>query len=294
MSHWEGKSKGTPLGYRIFISICRHLGLRPAYGLLRFVAAYYWLFSWRSSREIFSYFRNRLEYPWYEALVAVYRNYYAFGQTLLDRIVVMAGLPNRFTYTFDGEEYLHEMVRQGRGGILLGAHVGNWEAAGHLLQRLKTQVNIVMYDNEHRRIKQYLDQVIGARTFNIIVIDQDLTHAYKISEALSRNELICLLADRFLPGNKTTPRTFLGAPAEFPTGPFLLASGCRVPVSIVFAFKENDSHYHFYGSSLLSRGEQADRVTFAGQLMDIFVDELEQKINMYPAQWFNYHKFWSN
>lgn len=33
---WEGKSKGTVLGYKIFIFFIRKLGVRAAYGLLFF------------------------------------------------------------------------------------------------------------------------------------------------------------------------------------------------------------------------------------------------------------------
>lgn len=42
MAKWEGKSKGTVLGHKIFVFILNHLGLRePAYIVLRFVALYY-------------------------------------------------------------------------------------------------------------------------------------------------------------------------------------------------------------------------------------------------------------
>ena len=49
---WQGKSKGTRLGYRIFVGILRKAGVQPAYFLLRFVAGYYFLFSWKSSGHI--------------------------------------------------------------------------------------------------------------------------------------------------------------------------------------------------------------------------------------------------
>ena len=33
-----------------------------------------------------------------KSVLSIYRNYYIFGQTLLDKIVVMAGIDNKFTY----------------------------------------------------------------------------------------------------------------------------------------------------------------------------------------------------
>jgi len=292
MPQWQGKSKGTPLGYRIFVFIIKALGVNVAYLVLRFVALYYFLFSWNSTGHIYRYFRERHRYGIVKSVLKIYQNYYVFGQTLLDKVIVMAGIENKFTYDFDGEENLRDIVRGGKGGILLSGHVGNWEAAGHLLKRLNTRINVVMYDGEHQQIKEYLERVTGGHKLNIILIKKDISHVYAMGEALQKNELICLHADRFMEGNKTKLCTLLGEEAQFPVGPFLLAASFRVPVSVVFAFKETKSHYHFFGSSLLRRTEDESKEDFISRLTTTFVADLEQKIKMYPEQWFNYYNFW--
>jgi predicted LPLAT superfamily acyltransferase len=204
----------------------------------------------------------------------------------------MAGIDNKFTYDFDGEENLREIVRGGKGGILLSAHVGNWEAAGHLLKRLNTRINVVMFDGEHQQIKEYLERVTGGHKLNIIPIRQDMSHVYAMGDALQKNELICLHADRFLEGNKIKRIRLLGDDAPFPVGPFLLAASFKVPVSIVFAFKESNTHYHFFGSDILARQDDELKDQFITRLTTTFVNELEQKVRMYPEQWFNYYNFW--
>ena len=207
-------------------------------------------------------------------------------------MIVMAGIENNFTYDFDGEENLRRIIQGGKGGILLSAHVGNWEAAGHLLQRLNTRINVVMYDGEHQSIKEYLEQLTHGRNLNVITIRDDLSHVYAIGEALQKNELICLHADRFLEGNKTTIKKFMKGEAMFPEGPFALAAAFQVPVSIVFAFKETAKHYHFFGSPLMQRQDHASKQVFIQDLMSSFVEQLEEKIKIYPDQWFNYYNFW--
>jgi predicted LPLAT superfamily acyltransferase len=124
------------------------------------------------------------------------------------------------------------------------------------------------------------------------VIKQDISHVYKISEALQKNELVCIHADRFMDGNKTVLKTFLRGQAKFPEGPFALAAAFQVPVSFVFAFKERITHYHFYGSSLKQRADHESKRDFTSRLLSSFVEELEEKIKMYPDQWFNYYNFW--
>jgi predicted LPLAT superfamily acyltransferase len=292
MPQWQGKSKGTPLGYRIFVFIIRALGVNVAYLVLRFVSFYYFLFSWNSTGHIYRYFHKRHKYSVLKSILKIYQNYYVFGQTLLDKVIVMAGIENKFTYDFDGEENLRGIVKGGKGGILLSGHVGNWEAAGHLLKRLNTRINVVMFDGEHQQIKEYLERVTGGHKLNIILIKEDISHVYAMGEALQKNELICLHADRFLQGNKTKLSPLLGEDAQFPVGPFLLAASFRVPVSIVFAFKETKSHYHFFGSPILTRNEDESKDDFISRLTSTFVQDLEQKIKMYPEQWFNYYNFW--
>jgi predicted LPLAT superfamily acyltransferase len=294
MPQWQGKSKGTPLGYKIFVFVLRKLGVIPAYALLRFVSFYYFLFSWTTSQAIYDYFRRRLGYSPLKAWLKIYGNYYVLGQTLIDKIMVMASIPNRFTFVFDGEENLHNMVAEGKGGILLSAHIGSWEAAGHLLHRLKARINVVMFDGEHQHIKKYMKKVTGGPNFNVIVIKNDMSHVYAIGDALAKNELVCLHADRFLPGNKTITRSLLGSDAELPEGPFAMAAAFNVPVSVVFGFKESTYHYHLFGSKPVQRREDESKPEFRERLIAGFVAEVEQKIRMYPEQWFNYYKFWKN
>jgi len=294
MPQWEGKSKGNKAGYRIFVFICRKLGVLPAYFILIFVAFYYFLFSYSSSKHIYTYFRKRIGFSPAKSILKIYQNYFLLGQSLLDKVIVMAGIGNKFTYHFDGEENLREIVRRGKGGILISAHVGNWEAAGHLLKRLNTRVNVVMYDGEHQQIKDFLNEVTGGRNFNVIVVRDNISHVYAIGEALQKNELVCLHADRFVGSTKTVSKEFLGAPARFPLGPFALASTFKVPVSFVFAFKESLHHYHFFGSNLFEYDNSISRQQYTENLIDTFVTEVEQKVRKYPEQWFNYYNFWEN
>ena len=263
----------------------------PAYIVLRFVVLYYFFFSFRASKLIFHYFHKKLHYNRLKSLGLLYKNYYRLGQSIIDKVVIMSGIDNKFTYNFDGEENLRNITALNKGGLLLSAHLGNWEIAGHLLKRLETKINVVMYDGEHEQIKKYMEGVTGKRNMNVIVIKEDLSHIYAISEALKNNELVCIHADRFVEGNKTMVGDFLGAPARFPAGPFVLAATFKVPVSFVFAFKETDMHYHLYASGVKEyKGISKDGLM--QQILQEFAAAMEAKAKLYPEQWFNYYNFW--
>ncbi|HTI08541.1 MAG TPA: hypothetical protein VL832_08280 [Puia sp.] len=259
--------------------------------MLRFVAFYYLLFSFRSSKFAFDFFRKKIGYGLGKSLIRIYQNYYLLGQSIIDKVVVMSGIPNKFTFNFDGEDHLREIVALQKGGLLLSAHLGNWEVAGHLLKRLDTRINIVMFDGEHQQIKEYIAAVTGKRNVNVILIKDDLSHIYAISDAFSNNELVCMHADRFIEGNKTLTSKFLGEAARFPMGPFVLAARFKVPVSFVFAMKETPLHYHFFASKIKDYTHSGKEMVMQEMLND-FVGEMESMVKRYPEQWYNYYNFW--
>ncbi len=291
MPSWQGKSKGTTSGYSIFVAVIKKFGVRPAYALLAVVAFYYFLFSFKTSKIIYGFYRKRLHYGRFSSLLKLYRNYYRLGQTLIDKIAIMSGAAVNFTFNFDGEENLREITALQKGGLLLSAHIGNWEIAGYLLKRLNTRINIVMFDGEHQKIKEYLKSVTGETTAKIILIKNDLSHIFEINEALKNNELVCMHADRFVEGNKTIEADFLGSPAKFPLGPFLLAAKFKVPVAFVFALKETMFHYHFFSTEAKDYGAYEKEEAIA-QMLKGFANAMEEKVKTYPEQWFNYYDFW--
>ncbi len=292
MPKWDGQSRGNRLGYSIFVWLLKWGGVRPAYFLLHFVARYYIWFVPKATRPLKDLYRNRLKYDPARSRHLISRNIYLFGQTIIDRVAVMSGLQRSFSVKRTGGHYLNELADNGEGGLLVSAHIGNYELAGHLLQRLDSVINIVMYDGEAEQIKRYLEKVTGPKTFNIIFIKEDMSHVYEMSAALRRNELICIHADRYVAGSRTIVHPFLGAPAHFPLGPFVLASKLKAPVCFVFAVKESKFEYHFYGNP--AKKYEGRGLTGAEQMLEDYVALLEEKVKQYPEQWFNYFDFWEH
>lgn len=291
MSSWEGKSRGNKLGYKIFVFILKYVGIMPAYFVLRFVALYYFLFLPKAYKPIYYYFHHRIGFSKRKSIRKTYQNFYLLGQSILDKMVVMAEIPNKFTFEFDGEQNLIDIKDIQKGGLLLSAHIGNWDIAGYFMKRIKTRINIVIFDGEDEQIKAYLSELITERNVNFIIIKNDFSHIYQISDALSNNELVCMHADRFLEGTKTLTADFLGKEAQFPMGPFVLASKFKVPVSFVFAVKETNYHYHLFASKPKDYSE-LPRNAVIQQMLNDFVSEVENKVKTYPEQWFNYYNFW--
>jgi len=288
MAEWEGKSRCNPLGYKIFVFVLKHLGIFPAYFILVFVAFYYVWFAPKTTPHILHFFQNKIGVSKWKSYFKLYETYFLLGQTLIDRVVVSAKLSKRITSTSNGAENLRNLVADKRGGILLGSHVGNWGIASQFLTNYDQSVNVLIYDVEHEQIKQYLDNVTGGVKFNAIIVKDDLSHIYEIGEALQRNEIVCMTADRYLPEQRTLTAKFFGKDAQFPAGPFQLIKSFKAPYTFVYGFKETLTHYSCYAKQPREVGANVTAQT----ILDDYASDLEMMVKEYPEQWFNFFDFW--
>ncbi len=288
MAKWEGKSKGTVVGYRIFVFFIKKVGIQSAYFILFFVASYYFIFLRRSNRAIAYYFKERLGNSWLKSKKMVFQSYFTFGQTIIDKISITAGMRSKFTYEFDGIHILEKLLSEKKGGVLISAHIGNFEIAEHFFGEidLDFQINLVTTDLEHSTIKNYLESISKKSGIKFIIIKDDLNHIFEINAALARNELVCFTGDRYFEGVKSLSDKLLGEEAKFPAGPFLIASRLKVPVVFVYVMKEPNLHYHLYAreAEVKHRDEKS--------LLKEYITSVESMIKKYPLQWFNYFDFW--
>ncbi|EKY10709.1 lipid A biosynthesis (KDO)2-(lauroyl)-lipid IVA acyltransferase [Capnocytophaga sp. oral taxon 332 str. F0381] len=286
---WQGKSKGTVLGYRIFVFLMRHLGIYAAYSLLIFVAFYYFLTEWQSNRFMFYYFRHRLGYSLAKTIGSLYLSYFTFGQIIIDKIAILAGLEHKFTFDFDGQELLFKLLKEQQGGVLISAHIGNFEIAEPFFRKidLKLQISTITTDMERSVIKEYLEGITERKSLNqYIYVKPDMSHIFEINDVIAHKNIVCFTGDRYFEGGRSLKGRLLGAEATFPAGPFVIASRLKVPVVFVYVMKEKGLHYHLYAR--IAEVKKAD----AESLLEAYTDSMEQMLRKYPLQWFNYFNFW--
>jgi predicted LPLAT superfamily acyltransferase len=123
--------------------------------------------------------------------------------------------------------------------------------------------------------------------------------AIAIKEKLERGEWVAIVGDRIA----VTPQrggdwrviwsSFMGQPAPFPQGPFILASILRCPVVLIYALRQQGAltiHCEpFADPLLLPRGERQQALQ---QAVDRYAQRLEHYALMSPLDWFNFFDFW--
>ncbi len=293
---WSGKTRGGFFGNLFFVIVLRLFGLRATFVPLAPIAAYYLLASPSSVRAISEYFEQlygpipRLRKMW-----LVYKNFYSLGQMLIERIAIIRAANNRYKFTLEGMEHLREATGFGKGVIVLGAHVGNWEAAGHLLQNYNIPINMVGFDREERHIRRLFDTQMSKRAFRFIAADlEGPSAAITIMAALRRGEIVALHGDRLF-GGASAVVPFMGRAARFPIGPYQLAAISGAPLVMAFGARERVGHYRLGAfQALMPPADSTKKAKdeFIAYAVRVYAERLEQLVRQYPFQWYNYFPFW--
>lgn len=289
---WDGKTKGSLWGYRFFVFIIKIFGVRTSYFFCFWVAGYFILFARKQRKGLMSFYQTGLNYSKGKSYRTAAANFYQFGQIIIDRVALKTFRKKIYTHSFNNEKVLREMNENGKGGFLISGHVGNWENAGNLIgERITTNINILMLDAEVEKIKHYVNENTEASKFKLIPLKDDMSHLILIHQALKRNELIALHADRVMEGAKTFTFPFLGGEAKFPAGPFIMASKFKVPVTFVFAIKKGSTHFELSSTDPITGNRDEDSPE---RIAKAYVQRLEEMVRKAPKQWFNFYDYYAS
>jgi predicted LPLAT superfamily acyltransferase len=276
--------------------LIRKAGIGFAYGFLALVAAYFIPCAPRATAAVWFYARKILGYGRLRAVGHLWAHYYRFGQTLIDKIALGAGLGARYRFEFDNYARFLELLDSGSGVVMIGAHVGSWEAGAGFFGDYAARMNIVLYDGEAAAIKRALNSAgaAGHRFKTIALGDDGLESVLKIKNALDAGEYVCFQGDRYMGGNghggfsngsgNTLEAGFMGLPALFPRGPFRVAARMKTPVVFFYAMRERGRAYRFHFVEAESQSERG--------LLDEYLTATERVVRAYPTQWFNFYNFW--
>jgi predicted LPLAT superfamily acyltransferase len=156
-------------------------------------------------------------------------------------------------------------------------------------------VRILLDVQQGARISQVLNALNPALAASIInARGAGPAVALAIKEALDRNSIVALLADRGQPSNPTQTVTFLGHPAPLPTSPWLLAATLKVPVMLAFGLYRGGNRYDLHFEPFAERLaiERSRRAEALAQILQKFADRLAHYARLAPYNWFNFYDFW--
>ena len=193
----------------------------------------------------------------------------------------------------EGTHRLHEAHDAGRGGILLTAHVGNFELGGFLLRKFGFRVAAVYRPDPSPVVERHRIEAREAVGVEGIPVTTSALSFISVRRALEGNALVAMQGDRDVSGTgRRLP--FFGETASFPVGPFRLAAASGAPLLPVFVLVDKDGRYRTIVKPPIpvaeaGRGARDETVTAS---MRVFVGLLEETIRAHPDQWYQFTPFW--
>jgi predicted LPLAT superfamily acyltransferase len=236
------------------------------------------------------------------SLVSIYgrafRQFWEFGVSIVDKVVSWReGIPLE-QFTWEGRDEVKALLAQGQGVIFLGAHVGNIEVIRAFGETRRVVINALMFTGNSPRIRAFLEEINDKSFLRVIDLSaMDPSMVFDLQERLDRGEIVALLGDRATKHSvgRVVEVPFMGRMAQFPEGPWILASLLDAPVYTVFSMRERGNRYRVEFSRLADRISlpRATRKAALQGYISQFASRLEEIVRRYPFQWFNFYPFWT-
>ena len=244
----------------------------------------------RSGKISYSFYRERLHNGVLRSCWLTYRNHCLLSQVVIDKFAMYAG--KSFDVAIEGTDRFKELEQQDAGFVQLSSHIGNYEIAGYTLRSTRKEIHAIVYSFEKESVMNNRNSMFSKTNVSMIALKEDMSHLFEIDEALCRGDIISFPSDRHMEGTRCLEAEFLGKEAQFPQGPFSVATMRGVDVLAVNVMKEGLRKYRIYLTPL-AYDKTASRKEQIRQLCQAYVAELEDKVRRYPTQWFNFFDFWA-
>jgi predicted LPLAT superfamily acyltransferase len=267
----RASERGSRLALRVMAFVAVTFGRRVARWVLHPITLYFVLFARGSRRHSRRYLERALGRP--ARARDLYRHVFTFAAMVLDRVYFARGRLHEFELRAEGMPLMDELIAQGRGALLLGAHLGSFEALHAIAPHF------------------HLDIITIGRSHSTLAV----------RDWLDGGGLVGLLGDRVL--GTEGPRThfielpFLGHPARFSDGPLRLAMLLRQRVVFMAALYRGGRCYDVHLEPLADftqpSTDPAERDNRLREALQAYVQRLEAMCREAPYNWFNFFDFWN-
>ena len=179
---------------------------------------------------------------------------------------------------------------------MVTAHLGNLEVCRALAELgEKVQMNVLVHTKHAAQFNRLLGEAGASHLRLIQVSELDPAVMLQLSERLERGEWLAIAGDRVpLHGGRNVTVDFLGQPAAFPQGPWLLAGLLQCPVNLMHCLKI-DGRYQVILESFADAVQwtRRERDAVIRGWVQRYAERLGERCLNAPQQWFNFYPFWN-
>ena len=283
----------NPISYYAIFSSVRYLPTRLCHWLGELVALIVYAFSRKDRDGLASNLSLALRRPPADPFIRktirqIFKNY---GHYMVD-FFLMPQLPphkiRRFFAEFKGEEILQSALANGKGVILLTAHLGNWEFGSMFLRFRNYPLNVVALAHNTYSTNALINRLRANKAVNVIEVDRSSFSGIEILRRLRNNEIVAMIGDRDFFGSGQ-PIDFFGKKVSFPVGPVVLAMKSGAALIPAFVLRQSDGRYFGVLEEAVPFLLEGDRDDVIEKNLGKTARVFEKYIRSYPDQWYCPH-----
>ena len=297
--HWADiNERGIFAGIQGAAIVARLLGRGFCIAFLAPAVLYFWITGSKqraASRHYLEQIRNQPA-----SALDTLRHFFDFSTRAIDVFRAWTGSLPKGCLSIDAPDMLRQAMEEKRGAVIIVSHHGNAEISRALLPPdLQARLTILVHTRHAEKYNQLITAYSRQDLTSILqVTEMGPETAIMLRERIEAGEWIAIAGDRIPVSatGRTVQVDFLGRPAHFSQGPWLLASLLDCPVYMLFCSRTAKDHW------LLSFEKLTDRIVLSrpGRLNDIenyaglYAKRLETECRRAPFQWYNFFDFWKN
>ena len=294
---WRQRPERSNMFWLRFMTwISLKLGRGAGRIVLHAIAAYFLAFAPTARRMSRRYLQRalRLGSPREVGWKHLFRHFLSFASVVHDRVYLINDRFDLFDVRVHNRALVDELVADGRGAFLIGAHLGSFEVLRALGRRQPgLRIAMAMYEDNARKINAALAAINPAAQQDIVALGH-VDSMIQVHELLTRGTVVGMLGDRCLGHDDTCQVDFLGDSAALPVGPFRMAAIMKRPVLFMTGLYLGGNRYdiHFETLADFSAVAPRDRTAAVQAAMARHAALLEQFCLAAPYNWFNFFDFW--
>lgn len=303
VQHWSTvQERGTYWGLKILLFFYQILG-RKLLAVVLYPVVVYLYFTGGASKVASQHYLARIFKlnGWKKPLgyQQGLKHFYSFALSAFDKMDAWTGRITTKHILYGDCHPLAQIEQSKKGAIFIGSHLGNMEVCRALSQgRYKTRINVLVFTHhavEFNRVLQKINPDVEIDLIQVSNLGPGL--AIMLKQRIDDGEIIVIAGDRTSASSegRTTVVNFLGEPAPFSQGPFILSSVMDCPIYLLFCLKEGNKYRvifeHFADSLKFARKTRQQELE---TVINNYAKRLEFYCLQYPYQWFNFFDFWQS
>ncbi len=191
----------------------------------------------------------------------------------------------------DGIEYLNDALAAGKGGIIVSAHLGNWEMGGAIFPLLGYPVAAVALTHQDPQVNIFFN---AQREYFGCAVIQTNVAVRRVIEHLKMNKLVAILAERDF-GQHGVRMPFLNRTAMIPKGAaaFSIKTGAPIIPCFFIRTEQQASFKIYFDKPIYPPKGNNDKLT--DKELEVYINQylavIERYISAYPTQWLMFRDF---